>query len=108
MDSRCNSTQRGRLEKFQNNPQDRPWGPELAQVNNNNCLKKSMMIEPFKIKVSMIVVFLHIVDHLYPAGKSLLTEPWVKCLEEEIRLWENSLHLILGNMKALTSSNMRV
>ena len=56
----------------------------------------------------MIAVFLHIVDHLYPAGKSLPTEPWVKCLEEEILLWENSLHLILGNMKALTSSNMRV
>jgi hypothetical protein len=45
-----------------------------------------MMIEPFKIKASMIAVFLHILDHLYPAGKSLPTEPWVKCLEEEILL----------------------
>ena len=101
MDSRCNSTQRGRLEKFQNSPRDRLWGPDLAQVANSKCPRKFMTIE--HTKVSMIAVFLHIVDHLYPG-----TELWVQYLEEEIHLWEINLLPIRSNMTPLIKRNMRV
>lgn len=100
MDSRCNSTQRGKPEKSQNNPQDRLWGPDLAQVVNNNCPRKSMMIE--HTKVSMIAVFLHTVDHLYPG-----IEPWVQCLEEEIHHWEIGLRPIRSNLTALIKQIMK-